>query len=90
MVRQASPPRLTVEQACRMIGQPKGIVRTKGIIMKSTQNKSSPGVKGTGGSSAHGIGAGTSSRPGKGKFPIQSSAPANPRELGRAPSGYLK
>lgn len=54
--------------------------------MKHTWNKSSSGVKGTGGSAAQGTRAGSSARPGKGKFPIATSAPGDMHGLSRKPS----
>ena len=54
--------------------------------MKKSWNAGSVGVKGTGGSSAQSTRAGSGQRPGKGKYPIGSSAPSDMYGLGRKPS----
>ena len=47
--------------------------------------------KPAGKSSTQNTSVGSSSRPGKGSVhKIESSAPSNPHDLGRAPSGWLK
>lgn len=51
--------------------------------MKMSKGKTHIGVKGTGGSPPQNTKAGSSARPGKGKFPIPSSAPMDMHTLGR-------
>ena len=48
------------------------------------------GVTGTGGSAKQGTSTGSGSRPGKSKFAIPTSGPADMHGLGRATSGYLQ